>query len=230
MKESNRASATSFHEIGGLKSQLSATQNERDGLIEVVNHLNDEIKELNTKLLVANPLSGHEYEDGAMNNTISSFHKVSDDTGGTFEVVRQKNENQESHEEEINESNEELKDEHFGNNEVEELNENEVENEDFKIENKMLKYEEVNDKKKTYDCDECGFSSSRKHSSHSKYLLKRHKESVHLGVKRFTCEQCPFTARDRGGLNRSVRTVHEKVRDHICKKMWLHFLYKGTIG
>ena len=74
MKESNRASATSFHEIGGLKSQLSATQNERDGLIEVVNHLNDEIKELNTKLLVANPLSGHEYEDGAMNNTISSFH------------------------------------------------------------------------------------------------------------------------------------------------------------
>ena len=58
-------------EVSGLKTQLSITTNERNVLMETVNNLNDEIRQLNVKLLDANPLSEPEHDNEDLQETHS---------------------------------------------------------------------------------------------------------------------------------------------------------------
>ena len=59
-----------------------------------------------------------------------------------------------------------------------------------------------------YLCDLCNYLASKK--SH----LKRHKDSIHFGIKgpvKHHCDQCEYAARDRSNLKRHIESKHEGI-------------------
>eukprot|EP00088_Acartia_fossae_P054690 TRINITY_DN6303_c0_g1_i5.p1 TRINITY_DN6303_c0_g1~~TRINITY_DN6303_c0_g1_i5.p1 ORF type:complete len:782 (+),score=149.59 TRINITY_DN6303_c0_g1_i5:50-2395(+) len=66
------------------------------------------------------------------------------------------------------------------------------------------------DGKKEYPCEECGYIAG------DFYRLRRHINSVHLGIK-FPCDQCDFAASDSSGLSRHKKSKHEGYR-YVCDK------------
>lgn len=58
------------------------------------------------------------------------------------------------------------------------------------------------DGKKEYPCKECAYVAG------DFYRLRRHQNSVHLGIK-FPCDQCQFAASDSSGLTRHKKSKHE---------------------
>ena len=59
---------------------------------------------------------------------------------------------------------------------------------------------------------------------------KGHKEYVHMGVKNFRHEQCPYTALDSGCKNRHIKEVHDVIKDHICERCGSDFSRKHSLS
>ena len=76
-----------------------------------------------------------------------------------------------------------------------------------------------------YLCDLCYYLASKK--SH----LKRHKDSIHLGIKgpiKHHCDQCEYAARDRSNLKRHIESKHEGMR-YPCDKCEYSAISKGYL-
>ena len=58
--------------------------------------------------------------------------------------------------------------------------------------------------KKTYTCQQCGYSTTRRDG------LSQHFDSVHLKIKNHQCDLCPYAASQKGTLNRHVKLRHKK--------------------
>jgi hypothetical protein len=58
--------------------------------------------------------------------------------------------------------------------------------------------------KKTYTCQQCGYSTTRRDG------LSQHYDSVHLKIKNHQCDLCPYAASQKGTLNRHVKLRHKK--------------------
>ena len=65
--------------------------------------------------------------------------------------------------------------------------------------------------KSVYVCDQCGKEFTRSHD------LKRHVQSLHSGVKEFTCDKCEKSFATRDILRRHKR-IHEQKRTYECHK------------
>ena len=74
--------------------------------------------------------------------------------------------------------------------------------------------------KSVYVCDQCGKKFTRSHD------LKRHIQSLHSGVKEFTCNKCEkfFATRD---ILRRHKRIHEQKWTYECHKRHKKFVRKA---
>ena len=64
-------------------------------------------------------------------------------------------------------------------------------------------------------CEKCPFKTD------NKTKMKIHRASVHkidLGMKKLKCGKCSYETFRSGHLNDHIRSVHEKIRTHLCEK------------
>ena len=73
-----------------------------------------------------------------------------------------------------------------------------------------------NPDKSGYVCDQCGKRFTCSHD------LKRHVQSVHSGVKEFTCDKCEKSLATRDILRHHKR-IHEQKRTYECHKCYKKF-------
>ena len=199
-------------EVCGLKTQLSVTAKERNALMETVNGLNDEIRQLNAKLVIADRLS--EPED--MEETTPFIEEVQNDTGNMPEVMWHQNKNHLRYQEENSELNEDFTGENVSTIEDEEQNKEEVElasnPEEIQAAVKGSQHPIID----TFKCDICQYKTNvfRHLQMHlAKAHLKDENKEFKTGNKKFKCDQCPYNGKD---LKRHIKGVHDKIKDHIC--------------
>ena len=66
-------------------------------------------------------------------------------------------------------------------------------------------------------------------SKQSKLEKKRNNRGEKRLEKKVKCEQCPFVTVWKTALNRHIKTVHYKIRDHVCGFCGNSFAYKTTL-
>ena len=76
---------------------------------------------------------------------------------------------------------------------------------------------------KRHSCDECDKTFSKNKS------LKRHKNVVHQGIRKFKCEKCGKTFSQISNLSIHVKAVHERTLDYKCEKCTKRFAVKSRL-
>ena len=63
----------------------------------------------------------------------------------------------------------------------------------------------------------------------SNISLRLHRETVHLGIKKFKCEICPYTTNRKSNLMTHINGVHEMVKRHVCGECNYAATQKGNL-
>ena len=199
----------------GLKAELKVMKNERSGLLQTVDNLKDEVRQLNTKLRPFPEPKGHLDQDVQEDNGsdvdilepkvqdlrrhhVSSESKDHEMIGDHVEVSDQQIDEHSkcpsNYGDTMNELNNDLATEDVDSNEDEddpaERREPE-QDETMRAKRKELPLLQ----KKMYQCSVCGYATSNHQT------LRQHKNDVHgAGINKFVCESCIFTCKSSTGL------------------------------
>ena len=76
--------------------------------------------------------------------------------------------------------------------------------------------------------DALELQNSRSSKQHELEKKKNNRGEKKLD-KKVRCEQCPFVTVWKTALNRHIKTVHNKIRDHVCGFCGNSFAYKTTL-
>ena len=64
---------------------------------------------------------------------------------------------------------------------------------------------------KSYVCEYCDFATSQK-STLIQHTLSAHSD----GAKKFPCDRCSYITVHRGHIEKHIKAVHMKIKDHVC--------------
>ena len=224
----NRGINELVEEMCGLKAQLAGMKNERNGLLQTIDKLTDENRQLKSKL---QPLTepGKDVDGTDVEIPDVNQHDVnseSKDNEMMEDEVEESDSDQELHEhsedasndgDTMNEStnemaNEDVDDPEYDPADMDETTDELEKQEQETDETKGAKEKEVAAEfKKKYQCDVCGYTSSKNN-------IKQHKNTVHNKEesKKFMCESCPFTSKTSAGLNIHKEWRHTDYHKYEC--------------
>ena len=220
-------------EFSELQNQVSDLKKERTVLVDTINNLNGEIRQLGARLMLSE-IEGQEPEHSESDlpdvkdevrevnyNSYNAEERIDCEGDVPNEVMQQTNKARPGHQEvsdiyELDHDREEHVETDSGDahnnrsNLVEGISDKKKSNCNKK---EILKTHESMQNKRNYlgekkvKCEICSFEISWKHH------LKRHERTVHsVGGKMFQCGKCPFSTTRKGNFKAHVAGLHEKKR------------------
>ena len=82
---------------------------------------------------------------------------------------------------------------------------------------------EVHETIRNYTCKKCGYAATERGK------LMQHEQAVH-NIQFFKCEKCPYaSAATLQRLQNHIKTVHERIRDHVCQECGYATSEKGHL-
>ena len=230
-------------EFSELQSQVSDLKKERTVLLETINNLNGEIRQLGARRMLSEiEAQEPEYSESDLPNVKDEAPEVNDksysaeeriDCGGDitnspadqdvsdlYELDHDREDHLEIDRGEAhNKSGSNLGKGYFDEKKPK-CNKKEILKTQVSMHNKRNFVGENKVK-----CEICSFETSWKHH------LKRHERTVHsVGDKMFQCGKCPFSTTRKDNFKTHVAGVHEKKRNYVCSECGSTFTHKWLLN
>jgi len=97
-----------------------------------------------------------------------------------------------------------------------------------KVEKLTIRYEDPATNTKYLECKECGYKTTTSRMQRSNFT--GHVKHVHLQIKKYTCDQCGYSAAYNNGLKQHIRHVHNKEYDYFCQLCSFGTTKKSLVG
>ena len=215
-------------EVGGLKAELSDMREEKTVLLQTVDDLHNEIRQLNVKLQ-ALPEPGHYLNMDIQEEDMSDI-KIQQISSGYDDHELNTDYPLNDNDQLIELYNEGVEYDETGPVDEKDINdEGEMLNKDLEEENgvsnirKMLPLQQshskkgslkrnLNDRPRKHACHVCDYAALHKDN------LAYHLITVHKIGEMLKCKQCPHQSASKGNLKTHIERVHIKIRKYACEE------------